>query len=98
MATITSSSTTAQITAAFLDNCGWFEDDDADMARRFVTVCTAMLSRGITEIEFGGERTEYTPSVLRELAADAKLFISGKATVATGGAGVKFTSFEDFRS
>lgn len=98
MATITSSSSTAQISAAFLDNCGYREDGDADMARAFITVCMSMLNRGITEVESGSERTEYTPSILMDLSKEAQKYIAQNATVAAGGAGVKFTSFEDFRS
>ena len=47
VATISSASTTQQITAAYLDNCGYLEDDDLAMARRFVTAVMAMLARGV---------------------------------------------------
>lgn len=98
MATVTSASTTAQIAAAYLDNCGYVEDDDSAMAKRFVTACMAMLKRGVRTIEHAGERMEFSPPDLRELIKEANRFIGARAGVAAGGSGVKHASFKDFRT
>lgn len=94
MATLDSSSTTAEISAAYLDNCGYYEDEDAAMARRFVTACEAMLSRGVTAIEQAGQRMQFSTGSLESALGRAKEFISGSSG-ATGGA--QFSSFVDFR-
>jgi hypothetical protein len=96
MATLDSTSTTAEITAAYLDNCGFREDDSAAMARAFITACTAMLARGIRSISHGfGERLDFSPEVLRALIQDAQQFIANDTANAGG---VKFVSFEDYRT
>lgn len=95
MATIDSTSTTAQITAAYLDNCGYYEDASASKARAFITACTAMLARGMRAIDHGGERLEFSPADLRALITEARKYIAES----TGNAGgVKFASFENFRA
>lgn len=94
MSSITSASSTAEITAAYLDNCGYLEDDSAAMAARFVTACTAMLARGITRSESPeGGHLEFDPVVLRQLAADARTFVGSKST-----SRVTHSSFREFRS
>jgi len=97
MATITSSSTTADIAAAYLDNCGYYEDSDADMARRFVTVLTAMLSRGMTAFQNGEQRMEFSPRDLREMIREARQFVAANSSPADGGAGVTYCDMQNYR-
>lgn len=98
MATLDSSSTTAEIAAAYLDNAGYFEDASVTMAKAFVTACTAMLTRGITVLEHGGERMEFSPRDLRAMIDDAKAFTVSNAGIADGGGGVHHADFREFRS
>ncbi len=97
MATIDSSSTTAQITAAYLDNCGYAEDASVAMAKAFVTACVAMRVRGITKLDNAGELMEFSIGGLKELADEARRFINANAGPAAGGSGVKHVDFADFR-
>ena len=80
MATITSSSTNTQISAAYLDNCGWYEDGNVTMAKAFITVCIAMLSRGIISVNSGDDSMTFSPRDLREMMNDARQFVSRNDT------------------
>ena len=97
MATITSVSTTAEITAAYLDNCGYEEDGSMAMAKAFVTACRAMLTRGIRVIDKGGERMEFATETLQSLITEAQRYARQNAGVDAGGAGTKFADLRDFR-
>ncbi|MFQ5493775.1 MAG: hypothetical protein ACE5EX_00175 [Phycisphaerae bacterium] len=97
MATINSTSTTAQIRAAFLDNCGYFEDRSVAMASRFVSAVTAMLVRGISVVQDGEHRMEFSPRDLRELASSARRYVAAHAGVAAGGAGIRHVDLRCFR-
>lgn len=68
------------------------------MAKAFVTACTAMMTRGITVLEHGGERMEFS---LRDLAArsdKAEAFVVANAGIAAGGSGIHHADFREFRS
>lgn len=93
MSTVTRSTDTAEISALYLDNSGYEEDASTTMAAAFITVCTAMLRRGISTIDHDGTRTEFSPKDLRELIADARRFVNRASANR-----VKHPSFEDFRS
>lgn len=81
--TISSASTTAQITAAYLDNCSYFEDESATKARAFVTACAAMLSRGMRVLQNGEERLELDPQTLRLLMQQAQEYAGRMGGVST---------------
>ncbi len=98
MATLDSSSTTAEIAAAYLDNAGYFEDGSVSKAKAFVTACTAMMTRGITVFEHGGERMEFSPRDLRALSAEAQKYVGSNAGIADGGVGIHHADFREFRS
>ena len=97
MATIDSTSTDADITAAYMGNCGYREDDSATMAAAFVTACMAMMARGITRFQHGEEALHFSPEDLRELVKDAQSFIRSKGGVTAGGSGVVRVSLQRFR-
>lgn len=99
MAVLDSTSTTADIEAAYADNAGYLEDADPAMARRFITACEFMLRRGgLAAYGIGSQNSQYRPDNLEKSIARANKFIAGQAGVSAGGAGVLHTSFEDFRT
>ena len=98
MATVSSTTTEAQLRAAYLDNCGYREDDSASEASALITVLEAMLDRGIRVIEEGEHRYEFSTGALENSIKRAQQFLANKNTVANGGSGVKYVRFEsDFR-
>lgn len=68
------------------------------MAKAFVTVCTAMLSRGITVLEIGGDRMEFSPRDLRELTKKAEVYAAVNAGIAAGGRGVRHFDAGSYRT
>lgn len=78
MAVLDSTSSEAAIIAAYMDNCGYYEDSDAAMARRLVTACEAMLSRAIRVIDAGGQRMEFTTDSLHTSIERAKAFVAAR--------------------
>jgi len=97
MASITSASTEAQISAAYLDNAGYEEDDSLSMAKAFVTVVLAMMKRGISRIKHGDEIMEFDNESLRALLANARQFVADKSGPDAGGAGVRAFDLSSFR-
>jgi len=76
MATIDSTSTVAEITAAYLDNCGYYEDGSPTMAKVFVTACEAMLQRGIAQINDGEQLLRFSTESLEKAIERAKSFVN----------------------
>ena len=97
MATLDSTSTDAEITAAYMDNCGYREDDSATMAAAFVTACTAMMVRGISRFQHGEEGMHFSLEDLRALIKDAQAFVREKGGVSAGGAGALHANLQNFR-
>lgn len=75
MSTINSTSTDADIRAAYLDNCTYSEDGSVDKAKAFVSACRAMIVRGITVIDQAGERLEMSPPALQREITEANRFV-----------------------
>ncbi|KPK71193.1 MAG: hypothetical protein AMJ84_06520 [Acidithiobacillales bacterium SM23_46] len=99
MAVIDSTSTTADIEAAYLDNCGYEEDASIVKAQRFITACRAMLRRGgLTGFRVGAQSSTYSPEQLERQILRAKQFIASEATPANGGAGARAFSFAEYRT
>jgi len=97
MATITSASTEAQISAAYLDNVGYEEDGSLSMGKAFVTVVLAMMKRGISRIKHGDEIMEFDNESLRALLEDARQFVADKSGPDAGGAGVRAFDLRGYR-
>jgi hypothetical protein len=88
MATLDSTSTDAEVLAAYMDNCGYREDDSSSMASAFITACTAMMARGVSRFQHGDEGMQFSLEDLRALMSDAKDFVRQKGGVTSGGGGV----------
>ena len=98
MASLDSTSTDAEVTAAYMDNCGHREDDSATKAAAFVTACTAMMVRGISRFQHGEEAMHFSLEDLRALTKEAQAFVREKAGVSGGGAGALHADLRNFRN
>jgi len=84
MATLTATSTIAEIVAEYRATASYYEDDDLAKARRFVTACVILLGRPEREEKGGrgGAAHEFNHEVLQQQKLDAQQFIAAKdATV-----------------
>lgn len=96
MATITSSSTLAQILAAYDDNLSYMTDGSTAKALAFIEACMALLRRmpasGTSPL---GHSVSHDIGVLRDELAEARKWYAANST--SGAGGVKHYSFEDYR-
>lgn len=98
MSTLDSSSTLAEVQAAYDDNASYAEDDSTAKAAAFVTACRFLLRRLPRRAAHGGrgaEEVELELRLIREELNAASQWLAVKG--ATGG-GIKHVSFENFRS
>lgn len=99
MSTLTSSSTFAEITAAYDDNASYEEDESASKCAAFITACRFLLRRMADESQKGNNnRLRFAKNLdaIRGEMDDARQWLSVNSdTAATGG--VKHLDFSDFR-
>jgi len=99
---ITSSSTLAQVRAAYEDAAHYEEDGSATQARALITAANVLILRLSSEAAEGSERVRLDENLrqLRQAIEDARAYIASNpdTTGSTGaGAGVRHVSFENFR-
>jgi len=97
MSVLTSTSTLAEIKAAYADNASYLEDGSATKARTYITACRMLLMRLPKRVSKGrsqGEEVELNTEILQTQIADAQRFL---AQVAIVGAPPKIYSIENFR-
>jgi len=100
MATLDSTSTWAEVVAAYADNVGYDEDNSATKARAFVTACRLLLSPAMSSKRTvhggrgGGEELELDLAEIRRQLEAAQNWITGNAS----GGGVRHLSVEEFRT
>lgn len=79
MSTLTSSSTLAEIEAAYADNASWEEDASTSKAAAFITACKLLIQKQPSDMTAAGSvgfgRTE-----LEKQIADARQFIAANRT------------------
>jgi len=97
MATIDSTSTEEDISDAYLDNCGYREDNNTAKALAFSTVCMAMAKRAVVRFTKGALDLTFAPGQLNAMAKDAQRFADNAAVPTDGGAGFQAVHFRDFR-
>lgn len=97
MSTENGTTSTAAAKRAFDDSVSFFEDDDATKAKRCVTSGMILLQRAPTFASKSGAAQSYNPQFVAEMVEFAKQFIDTKKTVEQGGAGVVYTSLENYR-
>lgn len=78
MSTLTSSSTLAQIKAAYVDNASYAEDNSPAKARAFITACRILLLKLPRSAEGpgGGERVELEPRIIQDEANRAHRWLA----------------------
>ena len=96
MSTLSSSSTWAQVKAAYDDNASYEEDGSASKARAFVTACRIILRRLASRAANGDQEVEFDPKLIQSELNAARQYVA-TADPATHTGGVTFASFEDFR-
>lgn len=101
MSTLTSSSTDAQVFAAYDDAASYAEDDDPAKAKLFVTAVRILLRRLPTFSAHGTARTQLSTELLQKQLERAEEWLASNdtETVSAGGAGVAtHFSLEGFRT
>ena len=100
MSSLNSSSTIAEITAAYLDNASYEEDDDASKARAFVTACRLLLLMLPSRSRGGGSEVELDLVRIENQMQAAQSFLAvhpDGAAAGSGGGLVRYSDFTDFR-
>lgn len=93
LSTLSSSSTDAEVLAAYDDNASYEEDGSTSKAAAFITACRFLLRKPKRMAEDGAE-IEYDRGLLRDELARAQAFYA--ANVSTGAA--IHTDFSSFRT
>ena len=96
MASLSSTSTDAEVKAAYDDNASYAEDASATKAAAFVTACRILLRRLPKRGKLGGRHEiELDPKILRLELSDARQWLATNASGA--GSGLRAFSLEDYR-
>lgn len=95
---LSSTSTLAEIQAAYDNNASYHEDGSAEKARTFITACRMLIGRLPKRVSKGGrsqgEEIELDPRLLADQIEEAKQFLT-EANLATGP--TRCFSIENFR-
>ena len=75
MATLSSSSTLAQIQAEYADTASYSEDGDVAKCRRFITACRLLILKTPKSYGTREAQTEYNPELIREELQEAKFWL-----------------------
>lgn len=99
MSTLSSSSTLAEVNAAYDDNASYAEDNSPAKARAFITACRILLRRMTSVVEHAGQKVERDPAQIQEQLEEARQWLaSHDTTSASSGAGaVRHYDFQDLR-
>jgi len=97
MSTLSSSSTLAEVQAAYDDNASYAEDESASKAAAFITACRILLRRVAKRAAHGGRganEVEHDPGLLRAEMREAIQYV---ASAGQRGPAIKHPSMEYFR-
>ena len=93
MSALSSTSTLAEVKAAYFDNASYEEDASATKAAAFITACRFLLLKLPKRARHADRNEiELEPGQIRNELLAAKAWLAGQA-----GSGVRFASFESFR-
>lgn len=96
MSTLSSSSTLAQVKAAYDDNASYAEDASVTKAKAFLTACRILLRRLPARSKSGdGSEVELDVALIRKELEEATSWLSQNDL--SGGGGVRFPDFADFK-
>lgn len=97
MSMLSSSSTLAEIVAAYADNASYEEDSSASKAAAFITACRLLLLKIPKRTKHaGGSEIEVDPAQVREEMAAARNWSAANGGT-SGSGGYRHASFENFR-
>lgn len=96
MSTLSSSSTWAQIKAAYDDNASYEEDASVSKARAFVTACRMILRRLATKAKNGDSEIEFDTRIVQDEMKQAQRYVAAVDPTLSQGS-VVHTTFEDLR-
>ena len=102
MSTLTSTSTLAQVTAAYDDNASYAEDDSVSKCKAFITACRIILRRVPKRASHGGrtagEEIEFDPTMVQaELERALAWLIGADDASGSGGGGIVHCDLRGFR-
>lgn len=97
MSTLDSDSTDTEVWAAYDDNASYLEDASVVKARAFITACTFLMRRLPVRAGHGDANIEHAIHQIQGEKKDAQRYVSSRAGVASGGAGVKYKDISDLR-
>ena len=92
MSGLSSTSTREDVLAYYDDNASWFEDDDIEKAKRFITACQILL-RFPQFAARGNSTTSFSQQVVRDSMNEAKAFVRARASRRSGGAGIVYSEY-----
>jgi hypothetical protein len=100
MSTINSSSTLAQVQAAYDDNASYDQDNDPGKAKAFLTACRILLSRLPHSTSMGMDHTQLNTDLIAQQMQDARNWLAVNDTASSSPSGPRSTrtSFENFRA
>ena len=84
MSTLTSSSTLADVQAAYDDNASYLEDNSVTKARAFVTACIFLMRRKAERSRHGPAEHEFDIESLRLQLKEARRWLGMNDTARTG--------------
>ena len=99
MSTLSSSSTIAQIKAAYDDNASYDEDASVAKAKAFITACRLLIRKTPEELAKGTGRVKINVDLIAGELSEAQQYVAANDTSGSGGADsrVRHVSFENFR-
>lgn len=102
MSSLTSSSTLAEVEAAYVDNASYAEDGSVVKAKAFITACRILLLKIPKSTGSRNGTAVYGPDLIQREMATAQAWVTANDTsdasgAATGGPVVTRVSFENFR-
>lgn len=101
MATITSSSTQADIVEAYLDGVSYDTEGSVSKAKTFIEACRALLVMHPADWQKGAHRIMYRPELWQTQLERALKWLDANEDLGTSGgpgrAGVKHLDFRGFR-
>lgn len=97
LSTLDSTSTDADVIAAYDDAVSWYEDNSTTKAKALVTAGAMLLRRRAKRTSFGGEEIELDLDKIADEVNRARRFVNSRKTAAAGGAGVTYIDTSDLR-
>ena len=96
MAALSSSSTDAQVWAAYDDNAAYDVDESVSKAEAFIEACRILLRRRPNQVSVDGTSTTFEAGAIQEALNDARKWLATNNTSANGGS-VRHLDFRNLR-